>query len=96
MGAGLEGPSQHCRQWSRSKRSAVAVALLVLKSYFLGGKVRGEAWRTLCSSLNPQSMHSASVLEAWYMKAVDASCPRVVRRLSASLFQSFSDLLRFI
>ena len=70
--------------------------LPVLKSYTFGRMVRGAAWRTLCSSLKCQSMLSTNVLEAWYMKAVDAFCPRAVRRLSASLFQSFSDLLRFV
>ena len=69
--------------------------LPVLKSYAFGRMVRGVAWRTLCSSLKRQSMPSASVLEARYMIAVAASCPRAVRRLSASLFQSFSDLSRF-
>ena len=63
--------------------------------YLCGRTVKGTASRTLCSSLKRQRVVSARVLQAWYMKAEDASGPRAARRLSTSLFQSPSDWLRF-
>ena len=86
------GPVTTLGTVEHTEKDGCGSASAVLKGYSCDWMVMGAAWRTLCSSLKRQSILSVSVLETWNMKAEDDPCPRVARRLSATLFQSSSDL----